>query len=48
MTIVTPGYRPKPAPRKERKQPLIAKRIVTPAKPGPNEGGDPRLGREVP
>ncbi len=31
MPIVTTSYRPKRAPRKKRKQPPIANRIVTPA-----------------
>jgi hypothetical protein len=37
MAIVTTHYRPKRAPRKKRKQPALANRIVTPApmKKGP-------------
>jgi hypothetical protein len=42
MTIVTPTYRPKQAPKK-RKQPEIANRIVTPAPMQPRKGPVIRL-----
>jgi hypothetical protein len=38
MAIVTYHYRPKRAPRKKRKQPPIASRIVTSAKLKPIKG----------
>lgn len=41
MTIVTYHYRPKRPPRKKRKQPPIATRIVTPPKLKPIKGRDP-------
>jgi hypothetical protein len=46
VTIVTTHYRPKRAPRKKRKQPPIANRIVTPAPLKPLKGPVIRLGAE--
>ena len=43
MTIVTPTYRPKRAPRKKRKQPPIANRIVEPEPMKPRKGPMIRL-----
>jgi hypothetical protein len=44
---VTSSYRPKRAPRKKRKQPPIANRIVTPAPLKPIKGPVIRLGMEA-
>jgi hypothetical protein len=48
MAIVTPTYRPERAPRKRRKQPEIAKRIVTPAPMKPRKGPVIRLSEQTP
>ena len=44
MAIVTSSYRPKRAPRKKRKGPVIVSRIVTPAPLKPIRGPVIRLG----
>jgi hypothetical protein len=48
MPIVTTHYRPKRAPRKKRKQPPIANRIVTPPKLKPIKGPVIRLRDQTP